>query len=295
MDNSQPKITVITPTYNRAKFIKETIESILAQDYQDFEYLILDDGSADNTKEIVEPFLKDKRVKYLYHQNQGEAETVNWGWQLSRGEYFTQVNSDDLVTPQLFSEMLKVLETNKNYVVAYPDFYFIDEKGKRIKKELAKDWNFLEALRTFECYPAAPGTFINKSAFRKWKNIRDKRFKYIGDVAMYWNMALSGDFIHIPEILASWRQHFDGASTNRYKALKEVRTWFKEFFQKNDLNKQVVSLKYHILISICLYSRKLLKKSDLLFKQFIIFYYILVELYARIILKIKKYHEKIRF
>lgn len=293
MDNSQPKITVITPTYNRAKFIKETIESVLAQDYQNFEYLILDDGSTDNTKEIVTPFLKDKRVKYLYHQNQGEAETVNWGWQLSRGEYFTQINSDDLVTPQLFSEMLKVLETNKNYVVAYPDFYFIDEKGKKIKKELAKDWNFVETLRTFECYAAAPGTFIRKTTFQNWQKIRDKRFNYIGDVAMYWNMALIGDFIHIPKILTSWRQHSDGISTKRYKAVKEAMIWFKEFFSKKNLKPQIAALKYYLLISISLYARGLLRNSNSFFRKILIFYYELIEIYAKGILKLKKYYEKI--
>jgi glycosyltransferase involved in cell wall biosynthesis len=142
MRDIRPKITVITPTYNRAGFIKKTIESILAQDYQDFEYLILDDGSNDNTKEVVKPFLKDKRVKYLYHQNQGEAETVNWGWQLAKGEYFTQVNSDDLVSSKLFNEMLQILEKNENYVVAYPNFNFINEKGQRIKEKLPKIGTF---------------------------------------------------------------------------------------------------------------------------------------------------------
>lgn len=288
MSSKNPKITVITPTYNRSKFIKETIESVLAQDYQDFEYLILDDGSTDETKDVIEPFLKDKRVKYLYHQNQGEAETVNWGWQLAKGEYFTQVNSDDLIAPQLFSDMLKVLEKDKNYVVAYTDFDFIDGKGKRVKKELAKDWNFLEALRTFECYAAAPGTFIRKSAFKNWQKIRDKRFNYISDIVMYWNMALIEDFIHIPKILASWRQHPEGISSTRYKALKEVMVWFREFFGKKNLEPQIVTLKHQALISISVYARGLFKKSDLFFKNFFIFYYKLVELYARSILKLKK-------
>jgi glycosyltransferase involved in cell wall biosynthesis len=289
------KVTVVTPTYNRARFIKETIESVLAQDHRDFEYVILDDGSTDNTAEIVKPFLKDKRVKYLYHQNQGEAETVNWGWQLARGEYFTQLNSDDLVAPQLFREMLQILEKNENYVVAYPNFDFINERGKRIKKEIAKDWNFLEALRTYECYAAATGTLIRKNAFKRWNKIRDKRFKYVGDTVMYWNMALVGDFIHVPKVLASWRQHPDGISTTRYKALREVMTWFKEFFAKKNLAPKISSLKYYTLISISVYARDLLKKSNLFFKNFLMFYYKLVELYVRTILKLKKYYEKLRF
>lgn len=295
MSQNKVKITVITPTYNRAHFIKETIESVLAQNYRDFEYLILDDGSTDNTKEIVKPFLKDKRVKYFYHENQGEAETVNWGWQLARGEYFTQVNSDDLISPQLFSEMMRVLEKNKNYVVAYPDFDFIDEKNKKIRTNRAADWNFLLALETFQCYAAAPGSFLRKNAFSKWQKIRDKRFKYIGDTVMYWEMALVGDFIHIAKTLASWRQHTDGISTTRHQALKEVRTWFKEFFSKENLPPEVVLLKYHTLISISSYARSLYKNSNLFFKNIFIFYYWLVEFYARVLLKLRKYYEQFNF
>ena len=106
------KITVITPTYNRADFLPNTIESILNQTYTNFEYYILDDGSTDNTREVVEPYLKDKRVKYLYHENSGEPETVNWGWSLAKGEYFTQINSDDIIDKTLFEEMINVLDND---------------------------------------------------------------------------------------------------------------------------------------------------------------------------------------
>ena len=87
--NNNVKITVITPTFNRANLISKTIESILSQTYKDFEYYILDDGSTDNTKEVVEPYLKDKRVKYLWHENSGEPATVNWGWSLATGIFYS--------------------------------------------------------------------------------------------------------------------------------------------------------------------------------------------------------------
>lgn len=147
------KITVITPTFNRANLISKTIESILSQTYKNFEYYILDDGSTDNTKEVVEPYLKDKRVKYLYHENSGEPATVNWGWNLAKGEYFTQINSDDLVHKDLFKEMVEAMDKNKDKIVAYTDYNFIDENDNIILKQKNIDWDFIDALSKFSCYP----------------------------------------------------------------------------------------------------------------------------------------------
>jgi glycosyltransferase involved in cell wall biosynthesis len=262
MSSQKPKITVITPTYNRAAFIKETIESVLAQDYRDFEYLILDDGSTDNTKEIVKPFLKDKRVKYLYHSNQGEAEAVNWGWQLAQGEYFTQVNSDDPILPSLFREMVKVLDKKKDVVVAYPDFYFIDEKGRTIKEIKNPDWDFEQALCSFSCYAASPGTFINKHFFKEWKVIRNSKYKYINDVEMYWRMALEGNFTHIPKHLATWREHSAGISNTRWKSTLEVQNWLNDYFSQKNLPAEIYSLKEKTSKSVYLYLISLLSQAN---------------------------------
>lgn len=258
-----PKVTVITPTYNRAKFLSETIESVLRQSYKDFEYYILDDGSIDNTKEIVKPYLNDKRVKYLYHDNCGEAETVNWGWKLAKGEYFTQVNSDDPILPGLFSEMVKVLDNKKNIVVAYPNFYFIDENGKVIKNDKNTKWNFFQALSDFSCYAASAGTFIRKTSFLNWEKIRDKRFKHINDIYMFWNMALNGDFIHIDKFLANWRVHSGSISHERYKAIPEIKIWFKEYFSRKDISKEVLQCKIKTEESIYKYFISLIESSNL--------------------------------
>jgi hypothetical protein len=73
-------------------------------------------------------------------------------------------------------------------------------------------------------------------------------------------MALVGNFIHIPKILASWRQHSDGISTTRYKALREVMIWFREFYAKKNLDPKINSLKYYTLISIAVYARRFAEK-----------------------------------
>lgn len=257
-----PKVTVITPTYNRAELIGKTIESVLNQDFKDFEYLILDDGSTDNTRKVIEPYLKDKRVRYLYNSNRGEAETVNLGWRLAKGDYFVQVNSDDPVLPTLFGEMVKVLDRNKNVVVVYPDFYFIDANDKIVQSNRNTNWNFLEALSYFSCNAATAGTFIRRTAFSNWTKIKNKKFKYISDVDMYWKMALVGDFYYLPKFLANWRVHAGGISNERYKSIPEVEVWFKEYFSQPDLPEKVLRCKEKTRKSIYAYYIGLLEQSS---------------------------------
>ena len=275
MAHQFPKITVITPTYNRAQYIEETIESVLKQDFKDFEYLILDDGSTDNTEEIVKPYLKDKRLKYLKHKNSGEAETVNWGWSLAKGKYFTQVNSDDPILPNLFSEMVKVLDKEKNAVVAYPDFYFINGDGKIIKKEPTPDWNFEDALSNFSCYAASAGTFIKRRPFKSLKKIKNAKYKYINDIHMYWNMALKGNFLHVPKFLATWREHAGSISSERYKSIPEIETWFIEYFNNPNLPKHITDCKNRTRLTIDYYELRLLKESNGLAIHWKLFFLIL--------------------
>jgi glycosyltransferase involved in cell wall biosynthesis len=230
---SKPLVTVITPTYNRAGLIGETIESVLIQTYSNFEYLIIDDGSTDNTEEVVERYLSDTRVKYFKFENGGEAAAVNRGWNLSKGDYFLQINSDDMLMCDCLEESVSILEKNKNYVVSYPDFLIISHDGKE-RKITTPDWNFIDALTTFSCHAATPGTTIRRSSFKNWPWLRDSRFLYISDVEMYWNMALVGDFVHIPKTLAKWREHQNGISNFRYKSIIEIKMWFDQYFSKNN-------------------------------------------------------------
>lgn len=258
-----PKITVIMPAYNRADLISKSIESVLNQTYKDFEFLILDDGSTDNTKEVVEKYLSDPRVKYLYHENQGEAQTVNWGWSLANGEYFTQVNSDDTITPDSFEKMVEAMDKHPDKVLAYPDFNFIDENDNIISVTKSPDWNFKQALSNFACYAASAGTFIRREPFKEWKTIKRGRFKHINDIEMYWDMALVGDFLHVKEVLANWRVHSGQISHDRYNSIPEIEVWYKYYFEEKNLPDEIKRLQPVVRKSILNYFISLLDNSNL--------------------------------
>ena len=258
-----PKVTVIMPTYNRANLIEKSIESVLNQTLKDFEFFILDDGSTDNTKEVIQKYLNDSRVKYLYHENQGEAETVNWGWSLASGEYFTQVNSDDTITPDSLEVMVKALDKHKDKVLAYPDFNFIDEYDNITFVTHSPNWKFEDALSKYSCYAAAAGTVIRRKPYANWKTIKRSRFKHINDIEMYWDMALVGDFLHVPKVLASWRVHGGQISSKRYQSIPEIEEWFKYYFNKENLPPKIKKLKQKTRESILNYYIALITQSDL--------------------------------
>jgi glycosyltransferase involved in cell wall biosynthesis len=258
-----PKISIVIPTYNRAGLISETIKSILEQSMKDFELLIIDDGSIDSTKEVIESFLSDSRVKYFLKENGGEPSAVNYGWKIASGEYFAQINSDDPILPGLLEEMSDAMDQHAEAIVGYCDFNFIDENGLVIKSIRNPNWNFQQQLKNFSCVAASPGTFYRKSKLSHWKDLRQYNYSYINDVAMLWDMALEGDFIHVQKVLASWRQHPNQISNSRYLAIPEIEDWFDRYFSKKGLPQHIKECRKGCLNSIQNYSQKLINESRL--------------------------------
>lgn len=112
------KVTVIIPTYNREDFIKGAIESVLSQTFTDFELLILDDASTDNTEEVVKLF-SDVRIKYIHHlANLGIAKNRNYGLSVAQGEYIAMLDSDDLwISIDKLEKQVEFMDLNKDYGV----------------------------------------------------------------------------------------------------------------------------------------------------------------------------------
>jgi glycosyltransferase involved in cell wall biosynthesis len=129
-------ISVIIPTYNRANLIEKAIKSVLKQTYQDFEIIIVDDGSTDNTEEIIRGF-KDKRVKYIkkYKMNRGISVARNIGIKIARGKYIAFLDSDDEWFPEKLNKQIKILQDGSPELgVVYSISCYIDESGKNINK-----------------------------------------------------------------------------------------------------------------------------------------------------------------
>jgi len=127
----QPLVSIVIATFNREKYIKRAIESILNQTYKNIEVIIVDGGSTDNTKEVIQPYLSDQRFRYLYKKDKSPAEGRNNGIKISRGKYIAILDSDDFwCDEQKLEKQVKFLEEHPDYVLVGGGAIAIDEKGK---------------------------------------------------------------------------------------------------------------------------------------------------------------------
>lgn len=126
-----PAVSVILPTYNRAHLIAETIESVLAQTYSDFELIIVDDGSNDSTTEVVDQFQSNK-IRYFKLGKVGRSGARNFGLKQATGSFICFIDSDDLFLPLKIERQLEILGSGHKYVMIYTAAYCINEQGERI-------------------------------------------------------------------------------------------------------------------------------------------------------------------
>jgi glycosyltransferase involved in cell wall biosynthesis len=148
-----PKISIVMPTYNQGKFIKAAIDSILAQTFKDFELIIVDDGSTDNTGEMLVPYMgitiHDPRLKFIYKKNGGTGSALNVGFDLATGKYETWFASDNIMYPTMLQELNDYLDTHPDidYVYGNCEIGVMDHTGlvetkrKNIKEEVVQTWD----------------------------------------------------------------------------------------------------------------------------------------------------------
>jgi glycosyltransferase involved in cell wall biosynthesis len=132
-----PKVTVVIPTYNYARFLGEAIQSVLDQTFTDFELVVVDDGSTDNTREVVGSF-KDPRVRYIYQEHRGVSVAQNTGHKASVSEYITGLGADDSYLPQNLELKVKVLDARPELALVCSDAWMIDGRTGSI---LGKYWH----------------------------------------------------------------------------------------------------------------------------------------------------------
>ncbi len=207
------KITIITPTFNRKYFIEDVIKSVQAQNFQDYEHIIIDDGSSDGTQEYLEEILNnDDKIKYHYKDNGGEASAVNMGWQIAKGEYVVIINSDDPQPPDLLKNLINYMDKNLDVGVGYPNWSAIDKDGKVIESYSLKPFNYEWMLIDLSGFPG-PGAVLRKSSLSDFQELRDGRFPYVTDLGCWLRLGQCVKFGLIKDAHAYWRTHADGITT----------------------------------------------------------------------------------
>jgi glycosyltransferase involved in cell wall biosynthesis len=152
-----PLVSVIIPSYNRSHLIGETIESVLSQTFNDFELIVVDDGSTDNTREVVDRY--GRSVKYIYQRNQGRSAARNQGIKAAGGELIAFIDSDDLWLPDKLYYQVEMLANDVESGLVYTDYEFVDSRLSPLSKppiyvsHPLREGRILEHLLTFDFIP----------------------------------------------------------------------------------------------------------------------------------------------
>lgn len=212
-------ISVITPTYNCGDFIGETIESVLYQTYSNWEMIIVDDCSTDETKNIVNHYsLKDKRIKYYcLMENSGAAVARTKAIELAKGHYMAFLDSDDLWLPNKLEYQLYIMKRN-SWNLTCTDYEQIDEKSNSLKKTIKcvskVDYNRL----LLDCPVGNSTVMYNVNELGKFEvpNIRKRN-----DDALWLQMLKKEKYIYgINETLMKYRIRHNSISSNKLKLIK---------------------------------------------------------------------------
>jgi len=205
---SNPTVSVVIPVYNGENYLRLALESVLGQTFQDFEIIVVDDGSKDSTPDIAQSF--GDRVRYVRQENAGVAAAVNHGISLARGRYFAWLSHDDLWAPEKLSEQLRALQSIDGPAVCYTDIKFIDGDGKVFDEKeapLPERHAILRAVIRGEPVLFAAYSLVCELRCFEQVGLYDLKKRHTQDADMLLRLARTFPFVRVPEKLMFIRDH----------------------------------------------------------------------------------------
>jgi glycosyltransferase involved in cell wall biosynthesis len=238
-----PKVSVIIPTYNRAGLLKRAIQSVLNQIYQDFEIIIVDDASTDNTENVIESF-KEHRIRYIKHEsNKGAAVARNTGIKFANENYIAFQDSDDEWLPGKLEKQMEIIEhasprvgvvyTGYRRIIGNKETYFppswVNKRENDIHKELLKN-RFI----------GIPTALIRRECFEK-SGLFDERLPQLEDWEMWLRISKFYEFkcIDEPLVIAYYTQH--SVSTKQETLIEALKMILEKHYEEFAKNKRLLA------------------------------------------------------
>lgn len=205
-----PVISVITPVYNNAPYMREAIDSILNQTFGDFEYILVNDGSTDNSLEILEEYAqKDERIHIASHGNRGYIAALNEGLSVARAEYIARMDADDVALPDRFEKQLAYLRAHPECVVVGGRVLLIDSEGAPLREMC----NETEHEEIDAAHLAGRGGTIVHPAMMARRSAIDAigeysdAYPWAEDLDFFLRLAEVGRVANLPDVILRYRQH----------------------------------------------------------------------------------------
>lgn len=208
MTEFHPKVSIVIPVYNGEDYLREAIDSALAQTYDNYEIIVVNDGSTDRTDEIILSY--GNKLRYFSKSNGGQSSALNMGIEKMEGEYFSWLSHDDVYFPNKIETQIQFLSDYPDHedIILYSDFEVINNISSRICNVRIPD--FKPELFRFMLLTASPingcTALIPRKAFFEIGLFNIKR-PHTSDVELFFNMGAKLTFVHIPHILLKSRSH----------------------------------------------------------------------------------------
>lgn len=241
-----PQVSIITPTYNCARFIAQTIESVQAQTFTDWEMIISDDCSTDDTLKVIEPYLNsDARIKYICNdKNSGAAVTRNNALRVAQGRWIAFLDSDDLWMPAKLEQQIAFMENN-GYAFSYTDYVEIDESSKSLGRLIIGPNHITKVGMYAYCWVGCL-TVMYDAKIVGLLQIKD--IKKNNDYAMWLKVIRLADCYRLPQALSMYRKREGSISNHNYMTLVK---WHYKLFREADNRSIITSLVLTLLNVAC--------------------------------------------
>jgi len=224
-----PKVSVIIPTYNRANFLRSAIQSVLNQTFKDFEVIVVDDASTDDTRQIVHEFADD-RIRYIAHnENKGGSASRNIGIKSSKGKFIAFLDDDDIWMPTKLEKQLFLLNMNPEVNVVYTGARSIDKNGKvgsQLKNPSLKG-NIYPAILKKNYVGSCSYVLVRRDCFDV-TSFFDEKLPSNQDWDLWIRMAKHSQFDYVNETLVLYRIHQERISSDPYSKLLAVELMFEK-------------------------------------------------------------------
>jgi len=251
-----PRVSIILPTWNGSKYITKALDSVLAQTFSDWELIIINDGSTDNTEEIVGEYVKkDKRVRYYYHNNKGQEQSRKYGIELSNGKYIAFIDDDDVwIDKNKIEKQIEFMDENSGYVLLgtggivcdenYNKIsgYKVSEKDKDIKNTFLYKNNFIQS-----------SVVLRKNILSNINFSNEEKYKVAEDYNLWLKIGLLGKVANINEsmVMYMYREGNTSFKNKKYILKNNIRI-IKNYRNKypNFLRGLILSYLKYVIFSI---------------------------------------------
>ncbi|MDA0986942.1 MAG: glycosyltransferase family 2 protein [Bacteroidetes bacterium] len=237
--NSNLRFSIITPSFNQGKFIRDTIESVLMQNYQNFEHIVIDGGSTDNTINILREY---PHLKWVSEKDSGQANAINKGFKMATGNIFSWLNSDDYYEKDIFKIIAKYFEENKSCNFLYGDITYVDEDKQKLSMISGNELNFKKLLINPDLV-RQPSSFWRKEILNTI-GFLDESLNIVMDYDYILKISNQYKLCHLKSNLSYFRTYSKSKTTKNYKeqAIEIKKVWKK--FQSS------ISLRQNIFFGI---------------------------------------------